>query len=136
VKEQIKKIIKKNYPYFKLFIIIGLICTGIDYVFYKFFLNFIEINKAKFASTIFAVIINYCLNSKFNFEQLICFNFKTAVRYILLYLLLIQIHVAINEKFYYLYNNIEVAFIFAMSCSVFINYFSVLLFCHLVRKKK
>ena len=132
----IEKLLKEHYNYLKLFVIIGFTCTAFDYLLYKSFLNVLDINRAKFFATLAAVFLNYYLNSKFNFSQLLCFNIKTGLQYIFLYIILIEIHVAINQKLYSIYSNIEVAFVFAMSFSVFINYLSVYFFCKFLGKKK
>ena len=99
---------------------------SIDYFTYLIMLHLnIELNLSKFLSSLFAVILGYYLNSKYNFGKDNHISVLRLVVYILIYLVLILIHVFINHLLVESFNNVHIAVLLAISISVFVNFFAI-----------
>lgn len=111
---------------FKTFFIIGSFTFASDYIIYLTLLELnMDINISKFIASLFAVILGYYLNSKYNFGKNNYMNFLRLIFYILIYVILIIIHVLINSVLIKIFNNLHIAVFIAISFSVFINFFAI-----------
>lgn len=111
---------------FLVFFVIGVLAASFDYLLYLQLLGYgVPMLLAKISSSALAVILNYTLNSQFNFGGGHKMNAKHMVAYGTLYAGLILIHALFNEGFYLLFNNIDFAVFCALALSAGLNYLAV-----------
>lgn len=111
---------------FIIFFCIGLLCASLDYVTYLYLLSYdLPMLVAKISSSVVAVILNYTLNSRFNFGGNHKVNLKHMALYGTLYAVLIVIHALFNQGFYFVLNNIHLAVLGALGVSMVVNYLTV-----------
>jgi len=137
---------KENYLYkkisiifftrnFLLFLIFGTSTFLLDYILYFYFLDQgFSLNTAKASSSFVAVLFNYLLNSKYNFNAQIVFSLRYIFLYLCIYGILILLHVIINSSLFTLLQNAKIAVLLAMSASVVINYLCIKTFFAYIKK--
>lgn len=121
---------------FQSFVIFGTVTFAFDYAFYLLFFKVgIETDIAKFSSSFLAVVLNYFLNSRYNFAKEYKMKAIFLIPYLGIYSVLIFVHTAINRFFLNFFHNLHLSVVLAMSISVFLNYFSVKYFFAAVKSK-
>ncbi len=111
---------------FFIFFGIGLLAASLDYFLYIQFLGHgFPMMVAKLSSSALAVILNYLLNSQFNFGGKHKIDLEHMIVYGMLYSVLIFIHALFNQGFYLLLQNVHLAVLGALGISTIINFLTV-----------
>ena len=123
----IKKLNKSIFKQFIIFLIIGGIAFFVDLGFYIILLTFLNYFYAKLCSFIIATCFTYIMNKFFTFK-LKDLSIIETFKFIILYSISSYINAFINEKIFFLCNNVKIAFIIATGICLFINFFGLRFF--------
>ena len=104
-----------------------LLWVFIDLGLYIIFLNYLNHFYAKLYSFIIATCFTYIMNKLFTFK-LKNLNIIETLKFVLLYCISSYINAFLNERVFYLSNNVKIAFIVATVVCLFINFFGLRFF--------
>ena len=107
---------------FLKFIASGLIGTGVDYIFYIFFLNLgFAISLSKTISFIVGNFTSFIINKFYTFKKK-TWSKAEIVKYIILTLIVLLTNVSVNKISIMLFNNIHISFVLAVGCHLMVNF--------------
>lgn len=113
---------KKIKVQFLKFLISGFIGTGVDYVFYIFFLNFgILLSSSKTISFIIGNFTSFIINKFYTFDKK-AWSKAEIVKYIILTLVVLFTNVSVNKISVMIFNNIQISFVIAVGCHLIVNF--------------
>lgn len=111
---------------FLIFFMIGVTAAALDYFLYLHLLSYgLPMLLAKVTSSATAVVLNYLLNSQFNFGGGHPVTLKHMTSYGMLYAGLIVVHALFNQGFFLLLQNVQLAVLSALGVSMVVNYLAV-----------
>lgn len=111
---------------FAIFFCIGVTTALFDYLLYLFLLSFgWPMLLAKSSASAVAVVFNYLLNSRLNFNKTHTMSLTHLGYYGLLYVLLIIVHTLCNQGLFILLKDVNIAVFGALCISTFVNYLGV-----------